>query len=356
MQRHFFRSSWLFIVTASRAHGKQLRMRSRIAFFAAITVGSMLGCSSEPEQPAAAPAAGGQPAAQNAAPAGMQPGGMPGAMPAGGMPAGGMPAGGMPAAGMQSGAMPGGTPMPNSGSAMNPQQMAQMQNPGAGINPMPTNSGAGAGVTPEQMAQMQRAGAGGNPVPTNPGAGAGVTPEQMAQMQRAGAGGNPVPTNPGAGAGVTPEQMAQMQRAGAAAGANPQPGGAAGAGFSGAPGGGGVPQNPTAQAGTPEYSAQKVVLQLLTGDLSGLEEFISPKCKGLLADVRDGKATDQQKDELKKLFAGLQAAGKPRVESGAKVITVRNAEGSMITFKVKKEGESQKVTEMTVKQATIKKR
>ncbi len=323
MQRHFFRSSWLFIVTASRAHGKQLRMRSRIAFFAAITVGSMLGCSSEPEQPAAAPAAGGQPAAQNAAPAGMQPGGMPGAMPAGGM-----PAGGMPAAGMQSGAMPGGTPMPNSGSAMNPQQMAQMQNPGAGINPMPTNSGAGAGVTPEQMAQMQRAGA----------------------------GGNPVPTNPGAGAGVTPEQMAQMQRAGAAAGANPQPGGAAGAGFSGAPGGGGVPQNPTAQAGTPEYSAQKVVLQLLTGDLSGLEEFISPKCKGLLADVRDGKATDQQKDELKKLFAGLQAAGKPRVESGAKVITVRNAEGSMITFKVKKEGESQKVTEMTVKQATIKKR
>jgi hypothetical protein len=99
-----------------------------------------------------------------------------------------------------------------------------------------------------------------------------------------------------------------------------------------------------------------VVLQLLTGEISGLEEFISPNCKGLLGDVRDGKATDQQKDELKKLFAGLQAVGKPRVDSGAKVISVRNAEGSMITFKVKKEGESQKVTEMSVKKGTTKKR
>lgn len=183
-----------------------------------------------------------------------------------------------------------------------------------------------------------------------------MTPEQMAQMQRAGAGANPMP---GAGG------------AAALAAGNPMPGGAgipngaAGAGFAGAAGSGGpgsggpsggVPQSPSAQVGTAEYSAQKVVLQLLSGDVSGLEEFISPKCKGLLGDVRDGKATEQQKEELKKLFVGLQAVGKPRVDSGAKVLTVRNSDGATITFKVKKEGESQKVTEMTVKQATTKKR
>ena len=134
------------------------------------------------------------------------------------------------------------------------------------------------------------------------------------------------------------------------------PGGAEGAGLAGGQGGGGVSQNPTAQVGTAEYSAQKVVLQLLGGDLSGLEEFISPKCKGMLGDVRDGKATDQQKEELKKLFNGLQATGKPKLENGAKVITVRNADGAIITFKVKKEGDDQKVTEMTVKQSTTKRR
>ena len=161
--------------------------------------------------------------------------------------------------------------------------------------------------------------------------------------------GGAIPAGAAAGAGFAGAAPA-AGLSGAALGAAP------GAGFAGAAGSGGTPQNPTAQAGTAEYAAQKVALQLLSGDVSGLEEFISPKCKGLLGDVRDGKATDQQKEELKKLFAGLQAAGKPRVESGAKVISVRNADGATITFKVKKEGESQKLIEMSVKQATTKKR
>lgn len=360
MSRFIFRLSSLANPFANRARWTQMRELSRRKLLSAVSLCGLLGCSSEPEQPAAAPAAGGQPAAQNAAP-----GAMPGTQPAGmqGMQPGGMPPGGMP----------GGAAMPPGGAGMNPQQMAQMQNSGGSTAPMPPNSGSGANMTPEQMAQMQKAGAGATPMPQNSGAGANMTPEQMAQMQRAGngAGANPNPQNPGAAAaGRTPEQMAQMQQAGA--GANPVPGGAgapnaaAGAGFAGAPGGGGpgsgggpgggVPRNPSAQVGTPEYSAEKVVLQLLSGDLSGLEEFISPNCKGLLGDVRDGKATDQQKEELKKLFVGLQAAGKPRTESGAKVLAVRNADGAMITFKVKKEGESQKVTEMTVKKGTTKKR
>ena len=96
---------------------------------------------------------------------------------------------------------------------------------------------------------------------------------------------------------------------------------------------------------------------MLAGDVSGLEEYISPKCKGLLGDIRDGHATDSQKEDLKKLFAGnLQPLGKPRTESGAKVMSIRNGEGATITFKVKKEGEAQRIIEMSVKPATTKKR
>lgn len=366
MQRHFFRLSSLANLSARNGTGKQLRRLSCHALLSVIGVCGMLGCSSEPEQSATAQATGGQPAAQNAAPGGM-PGMQPGAMP-----------------GMQPGAIPGVAPMPNGGAAMNPQQMAQMQSSNAGGLPMPQNSGGGSGPTPEQLAKMQSANPGSVPMPQNSGSNAAMTPEQMAQMQRAGAGAVPMPQNSGSGAALTPEQLAQMQRAGAAANpmpvaggaaalaaGNPMPGGAgfpngaAGVGFAGVPGsggpgsgvpGGGAPQSPNAQVGTAEYSAQKVVLQLLSGDVSGLEEFISPKCKGLLGDVRDGKVTDQQKEELKKLFVGLQVVGKPRVDSGAKVLTVRNADGATITFKVKKEGESQKVTEMTVKQGAAKKR
>ena len=301
MQRIGFRSSKLSIASSGQTYARQSRLLSSFAVVATMSVCGMLGCSSEPETPVVAQNAA--PGAQAAAP---------------GMAAGMAP--GMPSAGMPGGA------------AMDPQQMAQMQGGGAAANPMPmgANSGSGAAMTPEQMAKMQGAGAAANPMP--PGADGAMTPEQMAKLR--GAGGNPM-AQPGA-AGI--------------------PGGAAGSGLAGGPGGGGVPQNPTAQVGTAEYSAQKVVLQLLGGELSGLEEFISPKCKGMLGDVRDGKATDQQKVELQKLFNGLQATGKPKLENGAKVITVRNAEGAIITFKVKKEGEDQKVTEMTVKQSTTKRR
>ena len=97
------------------------------------------------------------------------------------------------------------------------------------------------------------------------------------------------------------------------------------------------------------------MIQALKGDLGSLDTFISPKCTGLLGAIRDGKATEKQIDEFKKLFVGFKPVGAPRSEGGAKVMSIRNAENATITFKVKKEGDDFKVTEMTVKASATKK-
>lgn len=96
------------------------------------------------------------------------------------------------------------------------------------------------------------------------------------------------------------------------------------------------------------------MIQALKGETASLTEFISPKCKGVLGDIRDGKANEKQLDELKKTFAGLKGIS-AKTDNGAKVLTLRNADNATITFRVKKEGEDFKVIEMSVKAGTAKK-
>lgn len=117
---------------------------------------------------------------------------------------------------------------------------------------------------------------------------------------------------------------------------------------------GGAPQSPQSKPGTAEFSAESIVVQILNGDVSDVAGFISPKCKGTLGELRDGKATEKQVADLKRQFTGLVPVS-AKTESGAKVLTLRNGDNSTITFKVKKEGEDYKVTEMTVKATTAKK-
>ncbi len=157
---------------------------------------------------------------------------------------------------------------------------------------------------------------------------------------------------------VAMQEMRGHQNAGAAEGnAQPVPGAVPGIALGAGAGSGVRLRSPQSAAGTPEYSAEKVIIQLLAGDVSGLEEYISPKCKGILGNIRDGHATDKQKEDLKKLFSGhLQRLAKSRTESGAKVMSIRNDDGATITFKVKKEGEVQRIIEMDVKPASTKKR
>ncbi|MFM9960489.1 MAG: hypothetical protein ACKV2Q_04605 [Planctomycetaceae bacterium] len=161
-----------------------------------------------------------------------------------------------------------------------------------------------------------------------------------------------MPTVPAAAfPGAVDAAQAAPGAAPAAAGVAPM---APGAVAPGGIGGQGGSQSPQSQPGTAEFSAESIVLKALSGEVGSLEDFISPKCKGVLGDIRDGKATEKQIDELKKLFVGIKPVG-ARNESGTKVLTIRNADNATISFKVKKEGENYKVIEMTVKPGTTKK-
>jgi hypothetical protein len=301
------------------------------AIFLSLGWAVLIGCSTDEPGPAANQVAQGN-AGGGAAP--MQP---PGGMPAGGMqPPGGMPgmaAGGpMPPGGSSPAdtAIPAGAPGATAGTPTVPMPGAAPI-PAAGLAnaaPMPNAAGAPPG------------GAAGGALPIRPGAqpmppGAQPMPPGEQPMppgaQPMPPGGRPMP--PGE------QPMPPGGRPGVAAGFD---------------GGSSTPTNPVSPVGSAEYSAEKVVVQLLSGSVSGLEEFISPKCKGPLADVREGKASDKQIEEMKKLFQGLQPVGKPRKESGATVLSVKNADGTMITFRIKKEEESFKVIEMTVKPASTK--
>ena len=96
-------------------------------------------------------------------------------------------------------------------------------------------------------------------------------------------------------------------------------------------------------------------MQVLNGEVGGLAQFISPKCQGVLGDLRDGKATQKQLEELKKNFSGLKRFNSMLEGSSTRVLILNNADNAIITFKVKKEGADFKVIEMTVKPAATKK-
>ncbi len=306
------------------------------------------GCSSE--EPAAAPAANNQAQANAPAVVGAMPPGMPGAP--GGMP--GAP-GGMPGA---PGAMPGGPgAMPSAPGALVPPPGAVAGSPAIAPDAATAFAGAPGGavapgapavapaVAPDAAAAF--AGAPGGAV-VAPGAAAAAPAAPGAAAAFAGAPG---------GAVVAPAAPAAAPGAAAAfAGAPGAVGVAPGApGAPGAVGGPGGSQSPQSPPGTFGFPAEKVAFNLMRGDITGLEEFISAKCKGPLGDVRDGKATEKQIEDLKKTFTGLKEGSKPRNEGGAWSLSVRNADNAIISFKVKKEGEDYKVIEMTVKAGTAKK-
>ena len=328
----------------------------------------LAGCSSEEPAPAAnqaqanaapsgaAPAAGGAmpgPGGMSGPPAGMSgpPGGMSG--PPGMAPPGGAPNGASAVAGATPTNSAAGYPMP-------PGNATAV----AGATPMPTNSGGGYPLPPGGAPGV----AGATPMPTNSGGGYPLPPGGAPGV----AGATPMPTNsgaltpmpPGAAAnsGALNSGAANPMPQGGVAGAPMPPGGqvagagagAPGSGFAGPAGAAGTPQNPQSPAGTAEFSAESVVIQALKGDASALAEFISPKCKGVLGDIRDGKASEKQIEELRKTLTGVKGVG-AKTDNGVKVLTLRNADNSTVTFRVKKEGEDYKVIEMSVKAGVAKK-
>lgn len=128
--------------------------------------------------------------------------------------------------------------------------------------------------------------------------------------------------------------------------------GVPGAGVPGGPEGAGAngqaPQFPKASA---EYAVQKVVLAIISGNLEGLDEVISEKSKGLLAELRDGTVDPQKLDELKEQFTQVQLAGPPKNNGTSKTLNLKNQTGDTLSFTVARERneETYKVNNLAIR-------
>ena len=82
-------------------------------------------------------------------------------------------------------------------------------------------------------------------------------------------------------------------------------------------------------------------------------EYISPKAKGLLAQIRDGSITDEKLDGLKSSFApqDLQLRPSLRASGTGKSIKLGNSKNESLNFTLMKEEETYLLREFTISKA-----
>lgn len=77
---------------------------------------------------------------------------------------------------------------------------------------------------------------------------------------------------------------------------------------------------------SPQYPVQELVKKILADDFEGLDAFIDSRARGLAAKLRDGKASDKEKSELKEaLTEAKQTSNKPK---GTEFTFIYEAEGA----------------------------
>ena len=170
---------------------------------------------------------------------------------------------------------------------------------------------------------------------------------------------NPMP-NPAAGA-VDPMPMPNgAHTAGATTTANtgqpmPMPNGAHAGGAAAmtpgsAPGGGAAPQF---AAGSAEEVLLKFCTAMADSNLTDAGQYISPRAKGMLTQIRDGSMTDEKLDDLKASFSlqGLQL--KPNRSTGVgRTITLGNSKSETLSFTLVKEDDAYKLREFKVSKSS----
>ncbi len=313
----------------------------------------LVGCGSSkpPAPPVAAPAAnapaGGHmpmmasaPGAHGAAPAQAP---MHGQAPGGGH---GMP--GAPSSAHASSAAHGAPSSAHAGSPSSASMTpAQMMANSHGQAPASGHAGAGsmaAGPTSATPANAHHGQAGpgqpNGPATMPAGHGQGAPNSNTAQM--------PMPL-PGGGHNQPGVNAANMAAAGAGAAAGPGGGHAgnpAAMAASGGlnPGGLGIPGGAAAasqfEPGSAEEALAKFCVAMADSNLTEAAEYISPKAKGLLAQIRDGSLSEEKTDELKESFSpqGLTNL-KARQTGVGKAINLGNAKHELLSFTLMREAD-----------------
>ncbi len=235
---------------------------------------------------------------------------------------------------------------------------------------MPTNSHAAGPTAPpasgptDPAAAMRATHAQSANTTTPPGSVPGSGPvDPMAQMKaHAQAANTTTPAQPGAAPGHaqnTPMPGAPMPGA-------PMPGapmpGAPGA----IPGGpGAVPGNPGAgpgaggqggqqqfAVGSAEDSLSKFCLAMADSNLTDAAQYISPKAKGMLQQIREGTIPDDKLEGLKASFAPQGLSLRPtRPVGGGRTINLANSKNELLSFTLFKEDDSYRIRDFSIKKA-----
>jgi hypothetical protein len=147
--------------------------------------------------------------------------------------------------------------------------------------------------------------------------------------------------------GIPANMTAGAAGAGAAAGpggahaGNPAAMMAPGALNSGGPGiPGGAAGTSKFEAGSAEEALAKFCVAMADSNLTEAAEYISPKAKGLLAQIREGSISEEKTDELKESFLpqGLTNL-KARQTGVGKAINLSNAKHELLSFTLMREAD-----------------
>lgn len=87
------------------------------------------------------------------------------------------------------------------------------------------------------------------------------------------------------------------------------------------------------------------------GNLTAAAEFISPRAKSILGQIREGELADDKIDELKDSFTLSGLKTKPSRNTGGttgKTINLGNEKGQTLSFTLAKEDDVYKLREFTI--------
>lgn len=104
--------------------------------------------------------------------------------------------------------------------------------------------------------------------------------------------------------------------------------------------------------GSAEDSLAKFCMAMADSNLTEAAQFISPKAKGVLQQIREGTISDDKLDGMKDSFSlqGMQLRPSRPIGSG-RTINLANAKSELLSFTLMKEDETYLLREFTIKKA-----
>jgi hypothetical protein len=117
----------------------------------------------------------------------------------------------------------------------------------------------------------------------------------------------------------------------------------------GGPGGGPNGQIPKFPEGSAEEALLKFCLAMADNNLTAAAEYISPKAKGLLAEIRDGNISDEKLESMKPSMAleGMKLNSSRQVGT-EKRISLGNKQDEILSFSLFKESDVYKLREFKI--------